>query len=399
TVLVAAVAEPLRLRGNDFALFARTRQAIGARLLALPPWLPQEIERDADDRADEAAFLLRGLRFAEARGEPGEDLRLVPTRKGTRWLAGSDRERLAALVDPLRKSPQRNPPSWYAEDREWDFFPLHFDLATSKSRWDLRSALTERFLSTPAEEWVPLDAFLEHARREANPFLARGVDRSGATRGGRLHGRAEWERLWGEMVRIFLFARLAPLGGVRLGRTAEGEFCFTLAEVGRYLLGAADTFEYGYTGEAEVVVQPNFEVVFLTPSPQLEAQLARFAERVGSGVGVLFRITRASVLAAAEAGGDAEGLLGTLRGASSRALPENVERQIRDWLAAVRRVTTRRVLLVECPDAETAARVHAASGGSIRPITPTVLEAPDSTSKARTALVRRLRKAGVFVAE
>ena len=114
---------------------------------------------------------------------------------------------------------------------------------------------------------------------------------------------------------------------------------------------------------------------------------------------MMFRLTRASVMAAAEAGLEAEALLGTLGEASSHPLPENVARQLRDWFAQVRRVRLRASLLVECPDAETAARVLAAAGRNVRALTPTLLEVSDASKKSRSALLRQLRAGGVFVEE
>jgi len=70
----------------------------------------------------------------------------------------------------------------------------------------------------------------------------------------------------------------------------------------------------------------------------------------------------ASVLRAAEAGTTADEITAVLRDAAGREPPANVVRQVRDWLAATRRVSVAPAVLVECPDEETAARVLAAGG-------------------------------------
>lgn len=282
---------------------------------------------------------------------------------------------------------------------EWGFFPFRLDLTTAKDGLDLRASLAGAFLGLQDDVFFPVTGFLEYHRRTRNPFLAARETgaRAHRTAYGRRMRREDWETLWGDLLFNFLVARLAALGGVRLGRTADGHACFAITRIGRYLLGAADEFEYGYEGEAEVIVQPNFEIVFLAAAPKLEAQLARFAERVGAGPGVMFRITKPSVLAAAEAGAEAAQVVDALRDASTRELPGNVERQIGDWFAGVRRISMRPTILLRCPDAETAARVRAAGRADVRPVTDTVLEMRVSTTKARTALVRQLRKAGIFV--
>jgi hypothetical protein len=144
-----------------------------------------------------------------------------------------------------------------------------------------------------------------------------------------------------------------------------------------------------------VVVQPNFEVVFLSPSPLAEAAVARIAERRSRGTGAVFQITKKSVLAAAGGGMTAEPTLDMLRRVSSKPLPANVAREIQGWFDQCRQITVQPTVLIRCPDAETAARVVAASGGRALAITETVLELPDD--RARKELLRKLHGQGVFV--
>lgn len=393
-VLAQAAGEPIRLRGSDQAIFAAARKAIEERLITVPDWM--EIDTlEAEKRVEHAADVLRLAGYAQRSGRSGQDLSLEPTKAGMAWLATSTRDRLAALLDRFRASKARRPGTWY-EEEGLEFFPvrLHVDLPKTM---DLRKWLTDAFLAVSGEP-VRIVDFLAYASERENPFLT--AVREGTPLRmpyGRRPTRHDWERLWGQILLEFLNHRLAPLGGARLGRTADGWLTFVLTDAGRYLLGAAKTFEYGTDAQAEVIVQPNFDVVFLAADPRLEAQFARLAQRVATGPGVMFRLTRASVLAAAESGIGAAQLLDTLRLASSRALPANVERQVSDWLGAVRRVQLRPTLLLECPDAETAARAMSAAGKQVRAITDTVLELPGATAKDRNALVKKLRAQGVFV--
>ncbi|HLL48837.1 MAG TPA: helicase-associated domain-containing protein, partial [Longimicrobiaceae bacterium] len=258
------------------------------------------------------------------------------------------------------------------------------------------------FLEMPPGGMLELGAFLEHRARVENPFLRLLAQNPGALRSGwgRPTTRGEWERLWSDVLGAMISLRLAPLGGIRLGRTEDEMPAFALTPVGRYLLGVEERLEYEAGGEpAGVIVQPNFEVVFLGPAPGVEARIARFAERTGKGPGTMFRVTRRSVLAAAEAGFTADRVLETLAAASKHDLPGNVARQVRDWFGATRRVRLRPAVLVECPDAETAARVQSAGGKGVRAVTGTVLELTDTERAARSALLKKLREAGVFVNE
>jgi hypothetical protein len=207
-----------------------------------------------------------------------------------------------------------------------------------------------------------------------------------------------WEDMWANVLLTFLAWRLVPLGCATLGRTADDQVAFGLTDAGRYLLGQADDFELPPEGGGgEVVVQPDFEIVFLAPAPRAEAELGRIAERTGSGVGALFRLTRASVLRAAEQGVTAAQLLKTLEGVSRGGVPANVERQIKDWMKAVRTIRIAPAVLVDCPDAETAGRVRALGGAAVTAVTPTVLRL-QADAKTRAALVKRLREKGIFIA-
>ncbi len=399
TVLAAAAAEPLRLRASDGAVFARARQAIEDRLVSMPDWAAEALGADPETRVETAARLLAAMDYAKAGGRAGEELRLAPTRKGLRWLDLPDGERLAALIAPIRGSDERAPGTWHKGGSKVGFFPVTVGF-TPPVGLDLREAVTRAFLEMPPGGMLELGAFLEHHGRAENPFLRLLARNPGALRvqWGRPTTRLEWERLWVEVLATMISLRLAPHGGVRLGRTADGTPAFALTPVGRYLLGADERLEYEAGGEpAGVVVQPNFEVVFLGPAPGVEARLARFAERAGKGPGTMFRITRRSVLAAAEAGFSADRVLETLAAASKHDLPGNVARQVRDWFAATRRVRLRPAVLVECPDAETAGRVLSAGGKGVRAVTDTVLELTGTERAARSALLKKLREAGVFV--
>jgi hypothetical protein len=411
-LLSMASAEPVRLRGSDGAIFARTRDAVVSRLVSVPAWAasasnartPDDDEDDDGDagalRAEYASTYLQVLKLADRAGHHGQDLRLAPTTAGKRWLAQPPEARLKTLLDPLRGSAERNPAGWYDDGGTgMRFFPMAVPGVLRKGTVNCRAVLTRLLLAMP-EGMVEVGAFAEHAGRSANPFIeavGRGLQPMDYGWGSRVLGRREWEHVWSEIVSAFVLMRLVPLGAAALGRTAAGRVAFRLTSAGRYLLGAADDFSLGEAEGKHVVVQPDFEVVFLAPAPRAEAAIARFAQRVGRGIGVMFRLTRASVLAAAEGGMTAAEMADTLRGVSARPLPGNVERQLRDWLAAVRRVSLRPAVLVECPDKETTAAVASALGKQVTTLTPTVLSVAPLTTGERAALVKKLRAGGVFV--
>ncbi len=400
TLLAAIVAAPVRLRADDLAVFARTRVSVESRLVPLPKWSAQLLSSPHFTRVDGAAGELRKYGFVQVRDLHGNPhLEALPA--GARWLTLSPHDRLAALIDPLRASTDLNPPGAYQTSRAISFFPFSLAYLEAPKSLRLRDSLTKAFLGA-ASGFVPLEAFLDHAAREGNPLqpipASLGRDPYGIMYyGDRGDPREVYRGMWRNMLQQFLVHRLVGLGGANIGRLESGALCFSLTDAGLYLFGAADGFAYGTRDAGDVVIQPNFDVVFLGTAPSIEATLARFAERVGVAPGLTFRITRKSVLGAAEVGATAAEVLGELRRASSKPVPKNVEREIAGWMASVRRARLRIAQLIECADEEAAARIVTLLGAKARRLTATVFELSAATPSARTAMLKKLRGGGVFI--
>ena len=218
------------------------------------------------------------------------------------------------------------------------------------------SALT----TLPDDAFVSLAEFLVWQAREANPLPTLFGEPNGPMLyTGWSHRPAtleEKENLWSHFLKDVLRCRLLPLGCASLGMI-EGstDVYIAIASPGRYLLGSADDFDYGHDHDAQgqIVVQPNFEIVFLAPSPLAEASLARFAQRKSRGVGSLFSITKKSILVAAGSGMTAAQVLETLANLSAKPMPANVAREIAGWFDRCRRINVRSAFLIHCPDADT----------------------------------------------
>ncbi len=420
-VLVEAATEPIAIRAADHSLYVRAQRAIAARLASIPAWVQEFAERgvtyagdgeDEDDEPDEdteqggdagiirrveaAAHVASVLGLASVKSSGGRQ-RYEPTRAGRAWLARGEGERLREVLSAFRALPQRNPTA-YGGSGALDFFGASLGFQMQDRGIDARAALSAAFLSVPPGSLVSFMEFVRYHARQSNPYLAAGTPiRTRAYWISEPTTIEGWEDTWAGVLLTFLARRLVPLGCAVLGRVEDGAIAFGLTDAGRYLLGAVDHFELApEPGGGAVVVQPDFEIVFLAPAARAEAELARLAERTGSGVGALFRLTRASVLRAAEQGVTAAQLLKTLEGVSRSGVPDNVARQVRDWMKAVRTIRMAPAVLVDCPDAETAGRVRALAGAHVTTVTPTLLRL-DTDAKTRAALVKRLREKGIFV--
>jgi hypothetical protein len=180
-----------------------------------------------------------------------------------------------------------------------------------------------------------------------------------------------------------------------VGKGKEG-VSIAITPVGRYYLGQSKQWEWSVTTDSQVIVQPNFEVTFLGEAAVAEAEIGRFAERRGRQIGALFQITKKSIFAAAAAGMTAEAVLETLERLCTREVPGNVRREIQGWFAQCRKVSFESVMLIRCPDRETALRVLGLAKGSATALNDTVLEYREPGNQ-RPWLIKKLKEMGVLV--
>ena len=370
--LLVFCSEPRRLRAADRQLFAKAQGELAALLAPLPAWLSGEDLRELRvDRARETAQEQELVRIARDRSG---SFALELADRGRSWLALAPAERARRFLEPLRVCAVDVPLELFdEEDHEG-------------------SPLAAAFASL--EGPVFLDDFLRFQSETANPLLQREREPSRAY--GTLPMTEEMlEERWADQLLRFIQLALVPFGGARPGMRGERS-TFELTDVGRYLLGLTETLAWPEPEEqVAILVQPDFEIVFLAPNPALEASITRFAERIGQGVGALFRLTRSSVQSAVRAGLTSSEILATLREVGKAALPDNVEHEIEGWCSSSIQLAWQPAQLLRCPDEETAARVLSAARGKLEALSPTVLALADE--KQCNAIANACRKQGVFL--
>ncbi|MSV29941.1 MAG: hypothetical protein EXQ52_14530 [Bryobacterales bacterium] len=395
--LSACITEPFRLRA-DSTLYAKAWKQIGTAMSVQPEWVTATFRIGREDRADVAVTFLQATKLADVRKAGGGERHITVSERGMAWLPRQAKERLKDLVHFFRT---RVPGHHVTGSFSYHFLPYPVDWPSYMGQSpDIPKAVAAAFLDVPAGVFVALKNLLDRNSIERNP-LAPLMGRRGfySIRIGRhllsKPDEEEIESVWHRLLSEFLIQRLLPLGGVAVGIGPEKEICFSVTRAGRYLLTGEGDFEYGAAEAAEVVVQPNFDVVFLSQATSAEAEISRFAERKGRKLGVLFHISKKSILSAANIGLTANNVMEVLTRVCAREVPANVEREIRGWFAACRRVETRNALLLECPDNETALRVLAAARGRVRALSETVLELKNTGERA--ALTKKLRDSGIFL--
>ena len=375
--------------------------------MALPEWIVELIGWTRAHRLAVALDALTAMRLIRRRGESGKDLRLEPAPLARDWLSGSAKERLKSIFDflnPLEKEPlpkdrrRRSPPA--AASGPFVFLPPGTRIQLNAEIYaGICEAITAACASLPEGRFLSFLKFIAWRREVDNPLVR--MSRKNPSR-----VRVDWsydapsteelETAWANVLVAFGYLRLGPLAGVQLG-VHGGALCIAMAAPGRYFLRMAEDFDYGLhvDRQTSIIVQPNFDVVFLAPSPMAEAELARIAERAAKGTGAVFKITKKSIVAAAAAGLTAEGVQATLQRISSKPVPANVAREIQGWFDQCRRVSLTPRLIIRCPDETTAARVLATAGAQVEAISPTVLGLAERTVPKE--LIRKLRGMGIFV--
>ena len=415
TILALCAVEPFRLRTEDSWLYVRAENVITSALVTLPEWVGSKLSIKTTDRVEWAITFLKRFEFLEQRGKPGEDLRLEVSEVGRKWIGLSAKERLKTVLDGLLEKPKKRREQFRQDGKADDEDPYEYayvygyekasllpyavGIEASKQDDAVRSSVLATYAGAAAGAFMRLQEFLDFHALENNPLKSLAQTHPYATvlLGHTYVSQPTLEELedgWINLLKDFLRLRLFPLGAAKVGVANDGAVCFALTEAGRYLVGGQPDFRLD-PAPGRIVVQPNFDVVFLAPAPRAEAEIGCFAERKGHHMGTLFRITKRSILAAASAGLTAQQAFETLRQCCPGELPPNVRREISGWFAQCRRVSLRPAVLIHCPDSETAARVQAAAGSIVTPVADTILELRSRSAQA--ALVKKLREAGIFI--
>lgn len=400
-LLAFAATSECRLNRGHYGrqLFKVIQDKLQHEFVALPPWL--ETHASFSQRLSNAIDCLICLKFAKDQNRSGGRRLLEATPQGRRWLADSPANRLRELLFEFKR--HKSLREFYSCDC-LELLPKQVRFAVKNSGdFDHLPWLESIWRQAAGKGSVPVCAFLDYHARASHPlanpavpdvFRPQATFRYGSSR---IVVRDEnVEDIARELLELFFRTRLVPLGCVETGQSKDGELCFRLSDAGRFLFGLTKKLAYGKPDmDATVVVQPNFEIVFLHPSLSAEIDFASFAERCGRNVGTLFRLTRRQAIRAASQGITVDSVLGAFAEHSSKPVPENVATELRAWFAVCRTLTTRRAVLIEVGDCETALRVQKLLGTRCTKLTETLLEWHGTQIDPK--LRQKLADQGVFI--
>jgi len=396
-VLRRAMSEPPRLKSDHVTFLKKVEDELSDMLVELPPHLLELFPQSGKERLTEAVHFLINARLATKAGMSSKSMSLVISELGHKWLNSTIEQKLEVVFAALKASRARVGVSYI---KSFEFAPCPVPLMVNRRDVDLSDDLINVYSHLKPEVVVGYNSFIDEQVADGNP-LALIAERSGLNSisigaNHYLRRPEELAVIWRDYLRSFMFQRLFALGCISFGTDSGGQLAFMFHSAGSYLLGGAESLEFEEQGADKVlIVQPDFDVVFLRPSPAVESRLTPFAERIGSGLGVLFKITRQSIMHAASLEMEADEVLEILQLYSLQPVSANVESEIRCWFGQCCYIKGSEAYVVTCPDHSTLMRIVEVAGGQVTVVSDTVLVLPDVRQKV--PFLKMLKGNGIFL--
>lgn len=232
-----------------------------------------------------------------------------------------------------------------------------------------RETVLHHISQLPADDWVLANALVDRLHNQDFAFLlprgrsrtsqrrtySYGINPYAANPYGWVFERAfdeetSWYQIDAEFALTVVREGLYWLGLVDLGYEIEtsssdyvaqppsGFAAYRLTDMGRWLLANGPMPQIS-TESGRVIVQPNFDVFALDPvSDVVLAALDQFCNRLSAERAVHYQLTRQSVYRGSRRGWAIPRIIEFLNTTSSNSLPQNVERDLREWATAMERV-------------------------------------------------------------
>jgi hypothetical protein len=417
-LLLELAEEPPRLKA-DGSFYQKEEERLLAVLPEWPEWLTRFSQKSRTRRLQQVHEFARQLNMVKGVDEASEH-RLRLTEQGEAWLASPAHDQYALIYRELASTDEektdfytRKPESAFLGDNAAVFLSTtstayysYWHLPAER-RMALREALFGAFNTLKPKQYYRFQSVIEHLSfGEFNPLLTGKPFEQVVifVSGMRVDDLdIPLEAASRTFLERHIKERLIPLGCVSVGEDAEGEIC--IARHPRYDVyfgKAAMSAEFVQEGAqtTKVVVQPDFSVIIIGMNPAPAAELAPFCERVKGHAGqgsITLRISRESVIKAVEHGLNTQEIVKRLEKHASNALPKNVVHEVKMWSSWVRAVNVSAMVVITCPDDETADRVMTALRKKAERLgTTTVGVAVGSLNAADR---KTLKKHGVVIAE
>jgi len=397
-VLMRCMSDPPRLKADHVSFLKKDEDKLAAKLISIPDHISAIFPLSGKDRLAEAVRFLFNLRLATKAGMSSKNMNLVISELGHKWLNSPTDKKLELIIVGLCEARAKGDLAYI---NTFKFASAPIPLMVKRSVYNPDQDLVDAYSSLEPAAFYTLDEFLTHQVKQNNPLVnvMKESGRASITIGHDhfIRSDAELEVIWADYLKAFAVNRLFALGCISFGYTGGGAIAVSLSSAGQFMIGQCSEFSYAAGGSDKVaIVQPDFDIIFLAPSPAIESKFTPFAERIASGIGVLFKLTRKSVMHAASVEMGPDGVISILNEHSMQPIPENVEKEIRGWFGQCKYVEARETYLVKCPDNATLMRVLEVAGTEVSVVSDVVLELRDV--KRKLPFLKLLRENGIFLA-
>ncbi len=294
--------------------------------------------------------------------------------RGDGELFREDRRRLSDIC-PEDAEPSLNTCLWAAQGVKWlarvdnELKAGELDSLLKLDRIGRHRILYDWFLSADKEGYSRrvLTGLLDVLKPGAwyrtvevvrNTMAARAEDEQPMLKcaGGHWHYVSPGTSAHGERALIRAFEETLLWLGVVDQAEDAGDSLIRLTDLGVCLLtgnGEADLVQKLPPRKAQIVVQPNFDIVVSTQDmdPLLTVPLDQFADRVSTGLATVYHLSKDSFTRAIQEGHDGDGFISYLLAHNrGSGLPSNVMTTLEDWRGGMKRVRLRTIQIIESDD-------------------------------------------------
>ncbi len=398
---VQACLEPLRIKLDGNGIYQRDLKQLEPGLVQVPPWVNDLFDCSASGRLEKAVQFLRLFNLIEYKGSPGKNRRIETSDDGRRWLDLSETQRVIFILERMRRHNERNVAFEDVDhsERSFDYLNPYPPMRSIGLDKNLRRWIADAFKNIPLDTFYKIDTFLYHEKLQNNPLLkiAGPDDLIQVYVKNSLipPDEEDLENIWETLIYQFLGSSLAYTGAASVSALKDGSLAFALTDLSRYLLNPEKARRPVEDKTPSVLIQPDFEIIFLSPSPGAERRIGRFAERIGYHIGAMFKITKASIFQAAGAGVTCETVLNTLDRIAIGPIPANVKGEIIGWFEQFKCVRIESGNQIRCDDRTTTRLILTALGDHFKPVSDCILRIRNTAPKK--TITQKLMGIGVFV--
>lgn len=390
-ILQHCAIEPVRVKKNDYSLYKKSEEAIINRLYSFPVEIEQRLNITKVARVYDALQFAVSMKLIKHGSLPGRKYGIFITKKGKKWLQSTEDVRFECFVDSLKES-------YAMAGGDRPLGNLDYGLSFySQGSIDVFSEMRRIYSDHRYEDFVLCHEFLIYHSQADNPLITTASNQLNQKQYARIYEMSDEkaEELWWRVLEIWQLQLLFPSGCIEIGFVENGEPAFRLTDIGRYFFGFEETINLSQPKVGQARILPNFEIVFLEPSPHAEAQLSAFCERIGEGVGNVFRINSDSIKQCIATGWTKERILSSLESVSEKGIPEIVKHEINEWASQVKKATVKTVMLIHCQDEVAMAALEAELCKHAEKVNETTLAVSDMKKKKQ--IMDLIRKKGIFI--